>query len=349
VTASVTMKPPGAEMAAELAEAPAVVHAQAQQLAAPLGALVGRLVRRPPNVVVTCARGSSAHAAAFAKHLIERHLGVPVAAAAPNIATVYHQRLALRDQLFLAISQSGSSDDLIETAAAARAAGAVTAAIINDTNSPLANACELVLPMAAGPERSVAATKTFIASLTASLRLIAQWSRNDDMSAACDRLPGRLIEAAQLDWSAALAPLTAATALMTIGRGPTLAVAREAALKLKETCALHAEAFSSAEFRHGPIALVSSALPVLMLAPSDAAAMGFAELAADLRRAGARVLIADRGAATSGQLPALAPGQPDADAVCLIQSFYGFLLQLAKARGADVDSPRHLQKVTRTR
>jgi glucosamine--fructose-6-phosphate aminotransferase (isomerizing) len=349
VTANVTMKPPGAEMAAELGEAPAIVQAQAQELAAPVAELIARLVRRPPDVVVTCARGSSAHAATFAKHLIERNLGIPVAAAAPNIATVYHRALRLEDQLFLAISQSGSSDDLIETAAAARAAGAVTAAIVNDADSPLANACELVLPMAAGPERSIAATKTFIASLTALLRLTAQWAGADDMSAACDRLPARLIEAARLDWSEALAPLTAASALITIGRGPTLAIAREAALKLKETCALHAEAFSSAEFRHGPIALVSNALPVLMLAPTDGAAFGFVDLAVDLRRAGAHVLMAASSGTEAGRLPTLEPDQADADAICLIQSFYAFLLRLAKARGADVDNPRHLQKVTRTR
>jgi glutamine---fructose-6-phosphate transaminase (isomerizing) len=342
------MKPPSGGMANELVEAPAAVLTQARELAAPLAALVARLARRTPDVVVTCARGSSAHAATFAKHLIERNLGIPVAAAAPNIASVYHRRLALKDQLFLAISQSGSSDDLIETAAAARAANAVTAAIVNDTNSPLAGACEFVLPMAAGPELSVAATKTFIASLAASLRLIAQWAGREEMGAACDRLPARLAQAAQLDWSAALAPLTAATTLVAIGRGPTLAIAREAALKLKETCALHAEAFSGAEFRHGPIALVSSAFPVLMLTPSDESALGFADLAADLRRAGARVLIA--GAADpSTKLPTLTPDQPDADAICLIQSFYAFLLRLAEARGVNVDKPRHLQKVTRTR
>src|SRR5271168_1622966 len=154
----------GTGIAAELREAPAAVRRQADSLAAPLAELIARLAHLPPDVVVTCARGSSAHAATFAKHLIERNLGIPVAAAAPNIATVYHRPLALKDQLFLAVSQSGSSDDLIETAAAARAAGAVTAAIVNDNSSPLAIACELVLPMAAGPERSVAATKTFIAS-----------------------------------------------------------------------------------------------------------------------------------------------------------------------------------------
>jgi glutamine---fructose-6-phosphate transaminase (isomerizing) len=342
------MKPSGGGMANELVEAPAAVLTQARELAAPLAALVARLARRSPDVVVTCARGSSAHAATFAKHLIERNLGIPVAAAAPNIASVYHRRLALKDQLFLAISQSGSSDDLIETAAAARAADAVTAAIVNDTNSPLAQACEFVLPMAAGPELSIAATKTFIASLAASLRLIAQWAGSEGMAAACDRLPGRLAGAAQLDWSEALAPLAAATTLIAIGRGPTLAIAREAALKLKETCALHAEAFSGAEFRHGPIALVSSAFPVVMLTPSDESALGFADLAADLRRAGARVLVTGTDDMRAG-LPTLAPDQPDADAICLIQSFYAFLLRLAEARGVNVDKPRHLQKVTRTR
>jgi glutamine---fructose-6-phosphate transaminase (isomerizing) len=335
-------------MANELAAAPTAVAAQAHELAAPLAALVARLTRRTPQVVVTCARGSSAHAATFAKHLIERHLGIPVAAAAPNVASVYHRRLALKDQLFLAISQSGSSDDLIEMATAARSADAVTAAIVNDANSPLAQACEFILPMTAGPELSVAATKTFIASLAASLRLIAAWTDDERMAKACDRLPERLSQAVQLDWSEALTPLTAATALVAIGRGPTLAIAREAALKLQETCTVHAEAFSSAEFRHGPFALVSGALPVLMFTPTDASAAGFSDLAADLRRAGARPLIAGADD-TEARLPTLAPDQADADAICLIQSFYALLPRLAERRGVNVDRPRHLQKVTRTR
>jgi glutamine---fructose-6-phosphate transaminase (isomerizing) len=339
----------GAGMAAELCEAPAAVVRQAQNLSSPLAKLVARLIRRPPDVMVTCARGSSAHAAAFAKHLIERHLGIPVAPAAPNIATVYHRRLRLKDQLFLTISQSGLSDDLIETASAARAAGALTAAIVNDPNSPLASVSEVVLPMDAGPELSVAATKTFIASLAAVLRLTAQWTGRDEIGAACDRLPRRLTEAAQLDWSEALRPLADANSLVAIGRGPTLAIAREAALKLKETCALHAEAFSSAEFRHGPIALVSSSYPIFVLAPTDQSVRDLSALIADLRRKGASVLVAEPGSDAPSRLPALAPDQPEADAICLIQSFYAFLLRLAEARGADVDRPRHLQKVTRTR
>src|SRR5207344_2659932 len=143
-------------MEVEVREAPDVLRRQSAGVAAPIAELVGLLRRKPVHVVVTCARGSSAHAATFGKHLIERHLGIPVAAAAPNVATVYGQRLRLAGELFLTISQSGRSDDLLESAAMAKAAGALTAAIVNDTESPLARASDIVLPMAAGPELSVA-------------------------------------------------------------------------------------------------------------------------------------------------------------------------------------------------
>ena len=315
----------------------------------PLSELVGRLRRRPPRVVVTCARGSSAHAATFAKHLIERHLGVPVAAAAPSVATVYGQRLRLDGQLHLAISQSGRSDDLIETTAAAKAAGAVTVALVNADDSPLAAASDIVLPMGAGPELSVAATKTYIASLAALVRLTALWTGNAQIGAALERLPERLRRAADLDWRAVLPQLEAATSLVTIGRGPTLAIAREAALKLKETCNLHAEAFSGAEFLHGPVALVDERYPMLMFMPTDAAGQGLSRLADDLRAKGASVWVAEDGQSGTARLPALPRDDADTDAICLIQSFYGMLAPLAASRGGDADRPRHLKKVTRTR
>jgi glutamine---fructose-6-phosphate transaminase (isomerizing) len=336
-------------MESDLQEVAAAVERQTQSLAAPLSGLMARLDRHRPEVVVTCARGSSAHAATFAKHLIELHLGVPVAAAAPNIATVYRRALKLKDQLFLTISQSGRSDDLIETMAMARAAGAITVAIVNDAVSPLAQAAEFVLPLAAGPERSVAATKSFVTSLAALLQFTAAWTGDVSMGSACARLPARLAEANELHWDEALVAFTDADSLVTIGRGPTLAIAREAALKLKETCELHAEAFSAAEFRHGPIALVSSAYPVLAFSPLDEAAASVTDLVADLRQKGALVLVAEPGRPQSGRLAALAPDTPDADAICMVQSFYAFLVKLAARRGTDADQPRHLQKVTRTR
>jgi glucosamine--fructose-6-phosphate aminotransferase (isomerizing) len=298
---------------------------------------------------VTCARGSSAHAATFGKHLIERYLRIPVAAAAPSVATVYGQQLQLEGQLYLAISQSGRSDDLIEQTTAARAAGAITVALVNATDSPLARASDLVLPMEAGPELSVAATKTFIASVSALLRLIALWTEDTPMMASLERLPSRLQDATMFDWSEALASFTVATSLVTIGRGPTLAIAREASLKLKETCNLHAEAFSGAEFLHGPVALVDDDYPILMLMPTDAAQQGLRTLAANLRAKGASLFVAEPGELMPGRLPALARDHPEADAICLIQSFYGLAVRLAQQRGIDVDRPRHLQKVTRTR
>ena len=180
------------------------------------------------------------------------------------------------------------------------------------------------------------------------LRVTAAWANDDAMRAAIERLPDRLETAADLDWSPALDVLAAADSLITIGRGPTLAIAREAALKLKETCNLQAEPFSSAEFQHGPMALVSERL-------SDA------DVHADRRGRGKREGAGGRscgakGAAlfsteddVPGRLPTLKPDHADADAVCLIQSFYALAIRVAARRGTDVDRPRHLQKVTRTR
>src|SRR5437870_6454519 len=332
-------------METEWQESPDAVRRQAQALQAPLAELLRRIRCHPPNFVLTCARGSSAHSATFGKHLVERHLGIPVGAFAPNMATIYKQRLKLNGQLFLTVSQSGRSDDLVESAAMAKAAGALTATIVNDTDSPLARSSDIVLPMAAGPELSVAATKTFITSLCAWLHVVAGWAGLDELRASIERLPDRLVAAMQLDWGAALNALCEATSLVSLGRGPTLAIAREAALKLKETSNLHAEAFSGAEFLHGPIALVESSYPALLFVPTDHAAVWLRALAADLRRKNANVFMTGEGEA----LPALTPDHPDTDAVCLIQSFYALAISVARARGTDVDLPRHLQKVTRTR
>lgn len=336
-------------MEAELRQAPDVVARQAESLTGPLSELTALLRHTPPHVVVTCARGSSAHAANFGKYLIERHLGVPVAAVAPSIMTVYRRGLRLKNQLFLTISQSGRSDDLVEAASSARSFGALTAAIVNDTSSPLASVCDIVLPMAAGHELSVAATKTFIASVAILLNLTANWASQRTIKVALDRLPDRLAEAAQLDWSKANDVLSATEGLAILGRGPTLAIAREAALKLKEVCNIHAEAFSGAEFQHGPIALVSNSYPVLIFMPTDEAARNLAEVAADVSRKSGSVFVTGNGAGFDGELPVLPPDHPETDAVCLIQSLYVLAVRLAERRGLNVDQPKHLQKVTVTR
>ena len=192
------------KMEAEWQEGPDAVRRQGQAIAAPLAELLRAVRRHPPDFVLTCARGSSAHSATFGKHLVERHLGIPVGAFAPNLATIYRRPLKLEGQLFLTVSQSGRSDDLVEFARMAKAAGALTATIVNDTDSPLAKATDIVLPMAAGPELSVAATKTFVTSLSAWLHVVAGWAGLDDLRASIERLPDRLAAATRLDWGTAL-------------------------------------------------------------------------------------------------------------------------------------------------
>jgi glucosamine--fructose-6-phosphate aminotransferase (isomerizing) len=336
-------------MAKEIKATPTIVERQESALARPLGELLRRIRRKPPNIVLTCARGSSAHAATFGKHLIERYSGLPVAAAAPSIASIYNRPLKLRGQLLLAISQSGRSDDLIAFAAGARKSGALTVAITNDIEAPLAATCDIVLPIEAGPERSIAATKTFVAMAAVLLRLTAAWAEDGFLDGAMCRLPQRLERASALDWSSGAEFLSQVEHLATIGRGSTLAIAREAALKLKEICNLPTEAFSGAEFLHGPIALVRPRYPVLMFVPTDAAATSMRHLVRDLTLKDADLVVADAEASFPRRLPVLPPDQPETDALCLIQSFYAMTVALADRLGIDVDKPRNLQKVTRTR
>ena len=332
-------------MAREIGSVPDVVARQGGLLQRSIAELTGRLERRPPRLVVTCGRGSSAHAALFAKYLIETHLSIPVAPAAPSIVSIYGRSLQLRGQLVLIISQSGASDDLNEFAKSARKSGALTVAITNAGEAPLAANCDITLPMGAGTERSVPATKTYVSSLCLLLRLVAAWSRDSVLEEAICRLPERLESAGRLDWSEAVDMLAEVDSLATIGRGPTLAIAREAALKLKECCKLNAEGFSAAEFQHGSISLLSKLYPVFMFAPNDAAGAEIRGLAQSLTKRGARVLCTE----PVGRLPQVRPDRAETDAVCTIQAFYAMLVHLASRRGVDPDQPPHLQKVTRTK
>jgi len=179
--------------------------------------------------------------------------------------------------------------------------------------------------------------------------LTALWAEDEALASALRSLPDRLAAAGDLDWSRLLDSFASAESLVTIGRGPTFAIACEAALKLKEASDLHAEPFSAAEFLHGPIALVSPRYPVLMFAPTDAAAVGMTQLAADLTAKGAAAFITSSEESTPDRLPALPPDHPETDAICLIQSFYAMVVRLAAVRGRNADRPRHLRKITRTR
>jgi len=337
-------------MFAEAAQAPSVVREQIAANRAAVEALAARLRAMGPRAVTTIARGSSDHASTFAKYLIETRLGLMTASSAPSVTSLYDGSPGMQGVLCLAISQSGKSPDLLQAATAAKAAGGYVVALVNVEDSPLAALADAVIPLRAGPELSVAATKSYIASLSAITHLVACWTEDRALLEALDGLPALLEAAWTQDWSAGVAALKPAHNLFIIGRGVGFGVAQEAALKFKETCGLHAEAFSAAEVRHGPMALVGSGFPVLAFAQGDESQAGIDELLAEFAQRGAKVLAAG---ATGGHnlgvtaLPALA-AHPVLAPIALVQSFYRMANALSVARGFDPDRPPHLQKVTQT-
>ncbi|MFI4880897.1 MAG: SIS domain-containing protein [Steroidobacterales bacterium] len=331
----------------EAAAAPEAVREQLLANAARIEHLAQRLRASPPRAVVTCARGSSDHAATFARYLIETRLGTLTSSAAPSVSSVYEARPDLAGTVMLAISQSGASPDLLATVSTARAAGARIVALVNAESSPLAQLADDVIPLHAGAERSVAATKSYITSLSAVVHLVASWLRDAPLTAALQHAPQLLAQAWELDWSAGVQRLAPANNLFVVGRGLGLAIAQEAALKFKETCALHAEAISAAELRHGPMALVRAGFPVLVFSQNDASRAGVAQLAGDLVAQGAQVLLAGTNAAGATRLPTL-DAHPVIEPLLFAQSFYRLANALSLARGGDPDHPPHLNKVTET-
>ncbi|MGE5186967.1 MAG: SIS domain-containing protein [Acidobacteriota bacterium] len=321
-------------IAREAREAADGASRQLVRAAPVLDELARRMRAQPPRVVVTCARGSSDHAATYGKYLLETATGCIVASAAPSIASIYARPLAMEGALVLAISQSGRTPDVIELAAQARRAGALVAAIVNDEASPLAQAADLVVPLCAGDELAIAATKSFLLACLAFVQLAARWAGDAALHDAAARAPDVLAHPAEVS----LAALAPARSLYVVARGLGFGCAQELALKLKETCRLHAEAFSTAEVQHGPIALVEPGFPIVALAQDDATAPGTRATLARLAQLGASVL----------ELPvAGAPAvlQP----LAAVQSGYLALPALAAARGLVADAPPHLTKVTETR
>ncbi len=335
-------------MYTEAAEAATAVARQFAANAAIVAGLAQRLRAQPPRFIVTCARGSSDHAATYGKYLFETTLGLITASASPSVGSVYAVQPKLDDVLFVAISQSGKSPDLLRNAEIAKAGGAHVLALVNVADSPLAKLADTVLPLHAGPENSVAATKSYLCSLAALLQLTAHWSGDAKLLAAVDALPDAMRAAWQEDWSNLVSGLRLAKHLFVLGRGLGLGAAQEAALKFKETCGLHAEAFSSAEVKHGPMAIIGADFPILAFAQDDDTGAGTAAVAEEFRRRGAPVWLAQAGAGGAGILPLPVSPHPAVTPILTVQAFYAVANALSLARGFDPDVPPHLNKVTET-
>lgn len=301
-----------------------------------------------PRLLVTVARGSSDHAAAYLKYVVELHAGLPVASVGPSIASIYRRGLDLSGAACVGISQSGQSPDIVDMARAARGAGALTLAMTNNLDSPLAAAADHAIALRAGPERSVAATKTFVASLVAGLALVAGWRRIGPLSEALAELPEVLSRALALDWSPLGARLAEARSLYVLGRGPGYAVACEAALKAKETCGLQAEAYSAAEVLHGPSAIVRQNFPVLALAVDDESLPQMLGTVERLVAQGADVFVTGHDVPGAITLPAVTAPHAAISPLAQIVGWYRCVEDLSRRRGFDPDRPPHLRKVTET-
>jgi glucosamine--fructose-6-phosphate aminotransferase (isomerizing) len=315
-----------------------------------LRALAAELRALDPKVVATIARGSSDHCALYLKYLVEIALGIPCASIGPSIASLYDAPLRLEGALAISWSQSGRSPDIVAMQRAAKRAGALTLAFVNDETSPLAVEPDRLLPLRAGPERSVAATKSMIAGLVAGADLVAAWRGDSALSEALDALPAALAAQREPPPEALVDLITSAKSAYVLGRGATFAIAAEAALKLKETCAIHAEAFSSAEVLHGPAGIVTPGFLVIAFMPQDEARAGMNETLDRLREMGARVVIIDVAVDDASDLLATADGgHPQLAPIAMIHRFYGLAEACARRLGRDPDRPKNLRKVTETR
>jgi glucosamine--fructose-6-phosphate aminotransferase (isomerizing) len=331
-------------MAREIAEIPAA----AERLLArtdPLTDVIDRVRRAKPRMVVFCGRGSSGQAGVYLRYLFETRLGLLASFAAPSVVTAYRKPPQMDDALFVLISQSGRSPDLVSATEVARKHGALTLAILNESDSPAAAASELTLPIGAGPERSVAATKSVVLSMLAGAQLVAALARDGELNDALQQLPGRLARAMSCDWSPWAERTATATAAFVVGRGYALGCVREIALKVAETLRVPALGYSTAELRHGPRASVTAATPVLVLRQNDQAAASTDELIRDLRDAGDTVFTAG---GLAGTLPWIGDADPVFDPVTMLIPAYLGIERAARRQGFDPDNPPYLSKVTQT-
>lgn len=341
----------GELMQAEIAEQPAALTRLLDAGLPEIRDVAARVRERAPHTVLLAARGTSDHAALFAKYLLEVRLGLPVGLASPSTVTVYGGRPRYDGVLAVAVSQSGASPDLVGWLEAAGGAGACTLAVTNGRGSELHRVAQLHVDVRAGTERAVAATKTFTSELLA-LDLLVDALAGGDGSAAA---PLPQLVAQTLELQPLLAELAVryrfAERMVVVGRGLAYPVAREAALKLMETAYLVAHAFSGADLMHGPLAMLEPGYPVLAVAPRGAGAAALAPVLQRLTEIGTDLLVIGDEAGHDQRV--LRVGLPvcreEHGVVVAAVAAQMLALHVARAKGVDPDAPRGLRKVTETR
>ncbi len=344
---TLTATTPGARMAAEIAEQPGRWRQFLADAGAELDAVSARIRAYGPHTVLLVARGTSDHAALYAKYLVEIRLGRPAGLVSPSTMTAYGARPDLRGVLMLAVSQSGGSPDLVRSVEVARSCGALTVAVTNNAASDLARAAEAHVDVLAGPERAVAATKSYTAQLLALHQLLDRVAGGTGEAATALPDLGEVVLARGGELAELAGRYRFAQRLVTTGRGYSYPTAREAALKLMETAYVSAQAFSAADLLHGPLAMVDPLVPVLAVVAEGVGGRAMAPVLPRLAERGADVCIV--GAASAGAAFVLPSGAPEELSPLLeILPFQLLALHVAVDRGGDPDAPRGLNKVTET-
>lgn len=331
-------------MANEIAQIPEAARRLLSRGDKEIAALGRELRSQDFSYVIICGRGSSSHAGVHLRYLVETMLGYGVSNSAPSVITGYDVIPKMRNALFIVVSQSGRSPDLVAATKAAREAGALTIAIANDATSPVAEAADRVVPIHAGNELAVAATKSVTNSLLAGALLVAHAAGNHELLDALHRMPRRLEQALTLDWSLWGDVLSDAKAAFVTGRGFGYSSAREIALKLSETVGIPALAYSAAELRHGPRAAVTKDTPVLALRQNDAMSASIDALVSDLCGAGVPIFMCGG----SSEVPWIGDDHPALDPIAMLVPAYKVIEQEACRRGLDPDKPAGLKKITET-
>ncbi len=338
----------------EIGEQPEVLGRLVAEGARQVEPIVRTLRKRPPRFGLIAARGTSDNAATYGKYMLGAINGLAVGLAAPSLITVYHRKVDLRQALVIGISQSGQGLDVNAVLEDARAQGAFTLAITNTAGSPMAAAAEAVIEIGAGPETSVAASKTYTGELTALAMLAAYWSGEPQLRSELERLPEWAAQAlaAEASVTTCAQAFREATTMVCVSRGYNHATSFETALKVKELSYVAAHAYSAADFRHGPIAMLEAGFPVVATAPRGEALADMAALIQEVAPTGARLAVVSNepSVLSATDLQVRLPDMPEwlSPVVCAIPGQL-LALHLALVHGHDPDRPRGLHKVTMTR
>lgn len=335
-------------MLSEATESPEAVERLFQNEAKGIAEVGAWLRDCPPALVTMAARGSSDHAATFFKYLMEVSTGIPVASIGPSVASVYKRKLHLPSAVHFTVSQSGASPDIVALQAAAKDGGARTVAIVNVADSPVARDADLTILLGAGPEKSVAATKSFITSAAALAAIVSSAAGETGFAGGLAALPDALSQTSLIDMGKAQDILAASRSLYTCGRGTGLGIAMETALKCKETAGLHAEAFSTAEIMHGPLRLVGQGFPVIGFVQEDKSFDKNCEAMQKLTALGARTITFSSRPVSGLSVLVPSTGHGLLDPLVALLPTYRLIEAVTRQNGFDPDQPANLLKVTET-